>query len=463
MNPWAKGQAEKECREDTSVSCEEKNRPEFLGRGQELSARQFLLSRQSARFVSPAQESAFRKKSFKPERQRFSSSHQRERTSIHQQQSPSAHQQERTPIHQQERALRRERRFCIGEGADSALAHSMQRRPDKTVRTARKNQRSDKRVAEPYSRVSVQSSGRVPSGRKQFILKRRFLAQVGILALVLAVLFSGLFFLLGRNKIEIIDRSAPEKASVSPSGASELFSVATDFRKQQDVVAFLQSHPLVQKTEDLLLVNRRHPLSASFQPNLVEYGRTGMKLQVSLVRPLDELADAVYFQTGEQLRLESAYRSFAEQQKVKQLNPEVAADPGTSEHESGLAIDLSVPSGGHYAFAHTSAGIFVAENAWKYGFIVRYPEDKTEQTGIPFEPWHLRYVGKIHAAIMHKKNWCLEEYIAALNEHDFFTAGDYRIYRRSAVEADLPSKWDELTVSPDNTGAYIFTYKIKEE
>ncbi len=61
-------------------------------------------------------------------------------------------------------------------------------------------------------------------------------------------------------------------------------------------------------------------------------------------------------------------------------------------------------------------GKWIEENAWKYGFILRYPEDKTELTGIQYEPWHIRYVGLPHSAIMKEKNFVLEEYMDYLKE-----------------------------------------------
>jgi D-alanyl-D-alanine carboxypeptidase len=90
------------------------------------------------------------------------------------------------------------------------------------------------------------------------------------------------------------------------------------------------------------------------------------------------------------------------------------AYPGASEHQSGLAIDVTVNGKLNQAFADTEAGRWLAENSHEYGFIIRYPRDKTHITGIIFEPWHLRYVGSPHASYMKEKNLCLEEYIEYL-------------------------------------------------
>jgi D-alanyl-D-alanine carboxypeptidase len=66
-------------------------------------------------------------------------------------------------------------------------------------------------------------------------------------------------------------------------------------------------------------------------------------------------------------------------------------------------------------FAWTSEYYWLQENAWKFGFILRFPSDKTGITGMSFEPWHYRYVGRYHAKIMHDNGLCLEEYIARIS------------------------------------------------
>ena len=83
---------------------------------------------------------------------------------------------------------------------------------------------------------------------------------------------------------------------------------------------------------------------------------------------------------------------------------------GYSEHQTGLAVDINadgVHSAGYQVYE------WLAGNAWKYGFILRYPSDKEEITGTAYEPWHYRYVGKEAAAEIHRQGVCLEEYLGA--------------------------------------------------
>ena len=85
--------------------------------------------------------------------------------------------------------------------------------------------------------------------------------------------------------------------------------------------------------------------------------------------------------------------------------------PGTNEHQLGLAVDInsriSTPSGPLYSW--------LANNSYKYGFILRYPPNKVSITGVKYEPWNFRYVGKSAAAQIHRQGICLEEYIENLD------------------------------------------------
>ena len=89
------------------------------------------------------------------------------------------------------------------------------------------------------------------------------------------------------------------------------------------------------------------------------------------------------------------------------------ATPGCSEHHTGLAFDITIPG---ESFALTHQCQWLTENCWKYGFIVRYTEDKEALTGFGAEAWHFRYVGLPHSQIRRENNWCLEEYVQHLQQ-----------------------------------------------
>ena len=96
----------------------------------------------------------------------------------------------------------------------------------------------------------------------------------------------------------------------------------------------------------------------------------------------------------------------------KELGEQYAAPPGASEHNAGLAFDLSSNGLTGYPFGSSKAGKWVAANAWKYGFIMRYPDGKTPITGYAYEPWHFRYIGVEHSeAFKDNPKLTLEEYL----------------------------------------------------
>lgn len=92
---------------------------------------------------------------------------------------------------------------------------------------------------------------------------------------------------------------------------------------------------------------------------------------------------------------------------------DVIAVPGTSEHQTGLAVDIVDTYNQNLDETQESTPVqkWLMENSWKYGFILRYPPDKSDITGIVYEPWHYRYVGREAAKEIYEKGICLEEYL----------------------------------------------------
>lgn len=111
----------------------------------------------------------------------------------------------------------------------------------------------------------------------------------------------------------------------------------------------------------------------------------------------------------------SGYRPYDRQKELFEKNPEslYVAPPGASEHQTGLALDVSCPAVGlelEEIFEQTPEGKWLAKNAPLYGFILRYPKNKTEITGYAYEPWHIRYVTKSLALYLTLTGLTLEEY-----------------------------------------------------
>ena len=180
----------------------------------------------------------------------------------------------------------------------------------------------------------------------------------------------------------------------------------------------------------LALVNRDYVLAADYEPddlvrpNVEATNGSAILMRSEAAAALEELFAAAKDEAGLTLYAASGYRSYGTQsaileRKIKNTGSRekaqrLVAPPGASEHQLGLAMDLkATPTSNLSAsFAKTKQGQWVAENAHRFGFIIRYQKDKEEITQITYEPWHLRYVGVQVAQYMHEQNLSLEEFTA---------------------------------------------------
>ncbi len=179
----------------------------------------------------------------------------------------------------------------------------------------------------------------------------------------------------------------------------------------------------------LILVNKQNPVPDDFTVKLSGISDS-MQVDERIIADVYSMMDAAS-DDGVNLMICSAYRSYDRQKtlfnnkinklmgegmtyleayKVGSMNVTV---PGTSEHHLGLALDILT---GSYTkmddgFGDTEAGKWLAENASDYGFILRYPKGKEDITGIVYEPWHFRYVGREYAKDIEERGVCLEEYL----------------------------------------------------
>ena len=179
----------------------------------------------------------------------------------------------------------------------------------------------------------------------------------------------------------------------------------------------------------LLLANAENPLPQDWSSQTEEV-QNGYEMDKRAAPAMREMIQAAK-EDGVELMLCSAYRSVEKQQQLfdhsqqaymaQGMSEEEAyaktatetAIPGTSEHQTGLAADIVTPTYQMLdaGFADTPAGQWLSEHAAEYGFVLRYPQDKQEVTGIIYESWHYRFVGKTHAKLMKESGLCLEEYL----------------------------------------------------
>ena len=214
--------------------------------------------------------------------------------------------------------------------------------------------------------------------------------------------------------------------------------------------------------QSLMLINREHTLDCDFAPDVEEYKNTDVYMNKCMISAYASLSAAVSEKFGTKLYVSSDLRTAEEQNELYLADPDTATLPGASEHQSGLSLDVYVAKYAGDGFIKSPAGRFVNAYCHDYGFIIRYPSFGEDITGIRFEPWHIRYVGQPHASIIYENKLTLEEYIASLTEGEWFEADGYLISRQTMVESlSIPAGFESLVISPDNTGCYIITAKMK--
>lgn len=193
-------------------------------------------------------------------------------------------------------------------------------------------------------------------------------------------------------------------------------------------------------TDFLVLVNRSHKLSKTDVPtdlveiasvlpsDVVKVKYAGTKANRTAVEALGKMLSAAISEGVSNFQISSAYRTYSEQQKLvdnsvakyQKNNPswsrdrclsatyQTVAPAGSSEHQTGLAFDITVPG---VSFTGTEQQKWLHQHCAEYGFIVRFMAEKQKLTGFVAESWHFRYVGVEAAKTITQNNWCLEEYI----------------------------------------------------
>ncbi|SFT13539.1 D-alanyl-D-alanine carboxypeptidase family protein [Paenibacillus sp. BC26] len=229
---------------------------------------------------------------------------------------------------------------------------------------------------------------------------------------------------------------------------------------------------------DLLLVNKDHPVhpegeetgavNLSQHLELVNGFRlqdNEIKLSPTLARKFTDMVKAAKNDGVSHFIINSGYRNHEEQNQLyAQKGADYALPAGYSEHHLGLSLDIGSTQA---EMGQSLEGKWLKKNAWRYGFILRYPEDKTEITGIASEPWHFRYVGLPHSALMQKKDFVLEQYMDYLKEKkqititidkETFEISYYPITGDTTIPVPANGSYE---VSGNNKDGVIVTAQIK--
>lgn len=257
--------------------------------------------------------------------------------------------------------------------------------------------------------------------------KRRFIAIVTVI--IVAIFGVGTLFYTSRLAKKDSEVVAISEASTPAASADVNATAQPSFDKTK--------YSITDPVSIWFIVNKKNALDAAYQPaelivpNVpLQAGKSEqeMSLRKDATQQLESMFVAAKEQ-GLQLKLASGYRSYDLQgyyynSLVRSLGTEeankVSAKPGTSEHQTGLAADIASYSNDichlETCFATMPEGQWLAANAHTFGYIIRYPESKTDITGYNYEPWHVRYVGKELASELQKNNLTLEEFFGVAGQ-----------------------------------------------
>lgn len=191
--------------------------------------------------------------------------------------------------------------------------------------------------------------------------------------------------------------------------------------------------------ELIVLVNFEHPIYSEPPVEFITENLTASNVvcdprrhaDARAISALDDMLNAAASDGEYHFIIASAFRSISEQEILwngrSNQDPAYGSDPhnapvsvmpkNCSEHTTGLAFDILCDNCPHSdpTFAYTAEGRWLMENAWRFGFVLRYPADKQNVTGVQYEPWHYRYVGSTAAAYMRGHGLCLEELAELIN------------------------------------------------
>lgn len=317
--------------------------------------------------------------------------------------------------------------------------------------------------------------------------RRRQRILLAVLAAAAVILLLILIRVSGKPKA-VTEGSLPE--SKEAAGEKESSGQETSDASEPPEETLTLTEAMVH-TGDLILVNWDHAYDFAANENDIDLvnirenqsfyyqvEKTDMMLSRHIMASLDSLIAGCDEAVGNQeTGISSAYRSYDYQQNVRNEILETygqsyteahVADPGYSEHHTGLSLDLGIfyEDGSEGTFSESENARWMKDNSWKYGFIRRYAEDKTDITGISNEAWHFRYVGLPHASYMYEQNLCLEEYLAYLENNTSEEApltvtaenGTWKIWYTEAKTIKKPE--GPYTVSGNNSGGYLITEEV---
>lgn len=208
-------------------------------------------------------------------------------------------------------------------------------------------------------------------------------------------------------------KKAPTKTQTKTQTKAQTIKVTKNQIYQGNLLLVNKQYPVHEEgvTADVVNLFRDKELSQGY----VVLDKT-IRLSKGVAQKFQTMVNAASKEGVSAFMISSGYRDNKEQSQLyKSMGADYALPAGHSEHNLGLSLDIGSTQ---TEMNRAPEGKWLQKNAWAYGFILRYPKDKTEITGIQYEPWHFRYVGLPHSAIMQEKNFTLEQYLDYLKEQE---------------------------------------------
>ncbi|MGD2276290.1 VanY-A/VanY-F/VanY-M family D-Ala-D-Ala carboxypeptidase [Bacillus wiedmannii] len=266
-----------------------------------------------------------------------------------------------------------------------------------------------------------------------------------------------LFF---QDKIEIQKYDQNYKDNIGASLNIQKKGIAKEQIYQGDLLLINSTYPIRQESvkSDIVKLSNHNELISGY-----EVLNRDIYLSKGIGQKFSEMVNDAVKEGVSQFCINSGYRDFDEQSVLYQeMGADYALPAGYSEHNSGLSLDVGSKL---TKMDRTPEGKWIEKNAWKYGFILRYPSDKTDVTGIQYEPWHIHYVGLPHSAIIQEMDLVLEEYLDYLKEEESvsvsidgqkYKISYYPISQNETIDVEIPVD-AHYEISGDNIDGVIVT------
>ncbi|MDD2591433.1 MAG: M15 family metallopeptidase [Erysipelotrichaceae bacterium] len=239
--------------------------------------------------------------------------------------------------------------------------------------------------------------------------------QMAVLKVFSALTFNEITPLLVFNSAEDLDIYI---ADVIANRDQEIFVLSNNYTDHYENIKTIDDSSAID-----VLINKYRATVSDYVPDLVDmsvqYASSGQQLQTEAYQAFTKMVDAMKSDGLGGIYVYSGYRSYQTQERIynnyvrskgQQWADRYSARPGHSEHQLGLAVDVTATKSPSAAFETTPEYLWLQDNAYRYGFIMRYPEDSELITGYGYEPWHYRYLGVELATKVYQSGLTYDEY-----------------------------------------------------